>query len=87
MKDPHSVLRNPIHTEKAVRLMDKENKLLFEVHRTSKKQDIKKTFEQLFNAKVVKVNTFHTPSGEKRAYITLSKQYHAADIATKLGLM
>ena len=87
MKDPYTILKHPINTEKAVRLMDRENKLLFAVDRKAKKVDIKKTFEHLFNAKVVKVNTYTTPSGQKRAYITLSKQNPATDVATKLGLM
>ncbi len=87
MNDPYTILAHPINTEKAVRLMSAENKLLFAVARKSTKSNIKKAFETLFNAKVVKVNTYHTPDGEKRAYITLSKQNVATDVATKLGLM
>ena len=87
MNDAYTILQHPINTEKAVRLMDKENKMLFSVARKATKTQIKKAFEELFNAKVVKVNTFTTPEGEKRAYITLSKQQAATDVATKLGLM
>ena len=87
MKDPYSILSHPINTEKAVRLMDKENKILFSVAKKATKKDIKEAFEHSFNAKVIKVNTYNTPDGEKRAYITLSKQHPATDISSKLGLI
>lgn len=87
MKDAYTILQHPINTEKAVRLMDRENKLLFSISKKATKAEVKKAFEELFNAKVVKVNTYTTPDGEKRAYITLSKQHPATDVATKLGLM
>ncbi|HZX12328.1 MAG TPA: 50S ribosomal protein L23 [Candidatus Nanoarchaeia archaeon] len=85
MKDPYTILKHPITTEKVVHLADKYNKLLFAVHKNATKQAIKHSFEQLFNAKVLNVNTYTTPLGEKRAYITLSKEHSATDITTKLG--
>ncbi len=80
-----STLLYPLATEKAVRLIDEENKLVFVVARSAKKADIKKAAEEMLKAKVVKVNTFNAPNGEKRAYIQFSTP--AIDIATKLGLM
>ena len=50
-------------------------------------KQIKKSIEEIFKVKVKKVNTFYTPKGEKRAYITLSIDTPAIDIATQLGLM
>tara|TARA_Y100000034_G_C6548165_1_gene236747 strand:+ start:247 stop:507 length:261 start_codon:yes stop_codon:yes gene_type:complete len=85
--DPYQIIKNPLTTEKAVRLMESENKLLFRVDTKSKKSEIKESIEKIFKVKVKKVNTFHTPKGEKRAYITLSIDTPAIDIATQLGLM
>lgn len=85
--DNYSIIINPLTTEKAVKLMEAENKLLFRVHKKAKKPEIKKAIEDLFRVKVLKVSTFHTPRGEKRAYIKLSPENPAIDIATQLGLM
>ncbi|MBI2105696.1 50S ribosomal protein L23 [Candidatus Woesearchaeota archaeon] len=85
--DNYDIILNPLTTEKAVKLMETENKLLFRVGLKAKKSEIKKAIEEMFKVKVEKVSTFHTPSGEKRAYIKLSKENQAIDIATQLGLM
>jgi large subunit ribosomal protein L23 len=87
MKDPYSIIKNPLATEKAVRLMEAENKLIFVVDRKSKKPDIKKAVEEIFKVKVLKVNTLITAGGEKRAYVKLDPSTPAIDVATSLGLM
>lgn len=81
------VIKYPLSTEKSIRLMEAENKLIFVVDRKANKFDIKSAIEKMFNVKVVKVNTFISPNGEKRAYIKFSDETPAIDIATNLGLM
>lgn len=87
MKNPYEIIRNPLATEKAVRLMEAENKLIFVVDRKSKKPEIKKAIEELFKVKVLKINTLITPGGKKRAYTKLDPSTPAIDVATSLGLM
>ena len=87
MKNAYSVLKHPVSTEKVVRLVELENKLLFVIDMKATKKDVKKAFEEAFEVKVNKVNTFVTNRGEKRAYIQLSKESPAIDVMTKLGLM
>jgi len=87
MKDPYAILKYPLTTEKAVRLMESENKLTFIVHRKATKQDIKKAAEQLFKIKVRKVNTAILPDGSKKAYLKLAPETPARDVATNLGLL
>ncbi len=81
------VIRYPLSSEKSIRLMESENKLMFAVDRKAKKQDIKKALEELYNVKIINVNTLITPSGEKRAYVKFAEDTPAIDLATKLGLM
>jgi len=81
------VIRYPLSTEKSIRLMEAENKLVFIVERTAKKREIKAAIEKTFQVKVVKVNTEITPKGTKKAYIKLAPENLAIDVATKLGLM
>ena len=85
--DPYAVIKHPLSTEKAIRLMESENKLLFVVAKKSKKSEIKQAIEKLFNAKVKKVNMFIAHDGQKRAYVKFSPETPALDIATQLGLM
>ena len=77
----------PLATEKCIRLMESENKLIFVVDRNASKPEIKKDIEELFDVKVVKVHTLNTPDNKKKAYVKFSDESPAIDIATKLGLM
>lgn len=81
------VIKYPLSTEKSIRLMEAENKLMFVVDRKATKQSIKKAVEELFKAKVVDVNTLISPRGKKMAYVRFSAETPAIDIATNLGLM
>jgi large subunit ribosomal protein L23 len=76
-----------VMSEKASRLMEESNTLTFIVARDANKQKIKDAIENLYNVKVESVNTLITPRGEKKAMVKLSKEYKAADIATKFGLL
>jgi len=86
MNDIYKIIKYPLATEKAVRLMEAENKLLFVVDLKAKKPDIKKAIEEMFKVKVIKVNTLIT-KGKKRAYVKLHPDNPAIDIATQLGIM
>ncbi len=81
------IIKHPLATEKSIRLMEAENKLIFAVDRKATKADIKKAIEEMFKVKVVDVNTFVSSHGEKRAYVKFSANNPAIDIATQLGLM
>lgn len=81
------VIKHPLSTEKSIRLMESENKLLFVVDRRATKQEIKKAIEETFKVKVESVKTLLSMKGEKRAYVRFSPQTPAIDIATNLGLM
>ena len=81
------VIKYPLSTEKSIRLMESENKLIFVVDMRSNKQEIKQAVEKTFKVKVVKVTTLITPKAQKRAYVKLSPETPALDVATDLGLM
>jgi len=85
--DPYRVLKFPHMTEKSISLVEKENKLVFVVDRRFQKEDIKKAFEEVFKVKVDKINTMITREGKKKAFIKLKKEYSAADVAVKLGMI
>ncbi|MBI1972378.1 50S ribosomal protein L23 [Candidatus Woesearchaeota archaeon] len=80
-----NTIKNLLSTEKAVRMMEAENKLAFIVSNTATKQDIKKAIEGKFKVKVIAVNTLIMPDGRKKAYVKLAPENPALDIATQLG--
>ena len=81
------IIKYPLSTEKSIRLMESENKLIFVVDLKAKKPEIKQAIEKTFKVKVEKVTTLITPDGHKRAYVKLSAETPALDVATDLGLM
>lgn len=76
----------PISSEKAMRLIESENTMIFQTDRSSRKENIKKEFEKLFNVKVESVRTF-IRDNKKFTYIILTKEFPAIDLATKLGMI
>lgn len=80
------MILKPVTSEKAVKLIELENTILFETDRRNKKQQIKSQIEQTFNVKVAKIRT-HIKSNKKYAYAVLVKENPAIDIATKLGMI
>jgi len=85
--DVKDILQYPVMSEKAIRMLERENKVVFIVHRNANKTQIKQAFEKLFNVRVEKVNTLILPDGRKKAYIKLKKDYKASDVLSKLGLL
>ncbi len=81
------MIKTVLATEKATRLMEAENKLVFVVDKKATKEQIKNILEEMFNAKVTNVNTMIGSDAVKKAYVTFSDNTPAIDIATKLGLM
>jgi len=85
--DPYKILKYPLATEKSVKVMEAENKLIFIVNKKSTKKEIKEAVEKAFNVSVLQVNTMITNKGKKKAYIKLGIDTPALDVATQLGLI
>jgi len=83
----HPILLYPLATEKSMKLMESENKLIFVVGIKSNKHEIKEAIENEFKVKVVDVNTLISSKGRKKAYVRFADDTPAIDVATKLGLM
>ncbi|OGW14978.1 MAG: 50S ribosomal protein L23 [Nitrospinae bacterium RIFCSPLOWO2_12_FULL_45_22] len=57
MKDPYSIIKKPIITEKSTLLKEAQNKVLFQVATHANKKEIKQAIEKLFGVTVLGVNT------------------------------
>ena len=80
------MMLRPVSSEKAVKLIDLENTLLFETDRNATKTTIKKEIENLFDVKVKTVRSL-IKNNRKFAYVKLFKENPAIDIATKIGMI
>jgi len=65
MKDPYTIVKNLLRTEKGTVLLAK-NKYLFEVDRRANKLEIKKSVEDIYKVKVSSVNTVSMHGKQKR---------------------
>ena len=82
-----NALMYPIATEKAINMIERNNVVTYMVDTRSNKTQIKKEFEETFKVKVDRVNVEIEPRNRKRAYIKLSPQFKASDVALKLKLV
>ena len=81
----NNVIFHPYVTEKAMNLMENENKLEFLVRRNAKKNEIKKEVEETFEVKVESVNTRIKADG-KHAIVKLGKGYSAEELGMRIGV-
>jgi large subunit ribosomal protein L23 len=85
--DAHDIIKFPLSTEKSIRHIEFDNKLVFVVESRSTKRDIKRAVEELFKVKVMKINVQNSIQGQKRAYVKLAPNYLASDVSADLGLI
>jgi large subunit ribosomal protein L23 len=85
--DPNEVISYPLMTESASVMVERDNKLIFIVSLKAGKSDIKKAVEKLYEVKVAKVNLLITPQGVKKAFVKLTPEFRASDVAIKLGIL
>ncbi len=85
-EDALEVVYRPYVTEKTFDMLERQNKIVFLVDAKASKNKIKEAVETLYDVKVQTVNTSFTVTG-KKAYVRLSPESPASDLASKLGLV
>ncbi|PWA54923.1 ribosomal protein L25/L23 [Artemisia annua] len=85
--DYQQVLKYPIVTEAAIKLISQENTLVFMVDVRADKKDIRNAFENMLKIKTKKINTLINHDGTKKAFIQLSADNQAATVAKKLKIL
>lgn len=85
--DAYSVIKAPLATESAMRKMETCNTLVFLCDTRANKHHIRAAVKELYGVEAVKVNTLVRPDGVKKAYIRLSAEQDAMDVAGKIGFI
>ena len=66
MRDPTTIIRRLLLTEKGTALAERHNQHLFEVERRATKKEIKNAVQTLFKVTVTRVNTMNRLGKPKR---------------------
>lgn len=85
--DDLSVLRYVVMTEKAIQMIETQNKLVFIVDRRKGKSEIKRAVEKAFESRVKEINTMIDQEGRKKAFIKFREPGQAGEIAIRLGII
>ena len=81
------VLKHPFVTEKAMMMLDKNNKVQFLVSRNATKEQIKREIQKTFGQEVTNVRTIMTTHGQKKAIVSFANNKAAEEILSRLGIM
>jgi len=85
--EAHEVIKYPMMTERSVNMIENENKLVFIIDRRATKDDVKAAVKELYEVEAEAVNTLITNKGEKKAFVKLTDEYDASDVAIRLGIL
>ena len=83
--DCFEIIKYPLTTESAMKKIEDNNTLVFIVDKRANKKQIEAAVTDMYkDIKALKVNTLITPKGDKKAYVRLTQDYDALDVANKV---
>ena len=85
--DHYQILKFPLTTESAMKKIEDNNTLVFIVDIRADKKKIKDAVKKMYDIQAKKVNTLIRPDGTKKAYVRLTPDYDALDVANKIGII
>merc|ERR1712113_638637 len=85
--DKFRIIQCPVTTESAMKKIEEINTLVFLVDIKATKPKIKEAVKQMYDVQCAKVNTLIRPDGRKKAYVRLTQDYDALDVANRIGII
>lgn len=85
--DEFSIVRYPLTTESAMKQIESQSTLTFIVDVRASKPQIKAAIEKLYQVKVAQVRTLIRPDNQKKAFVRLTADYDALDVASKINIV
>jgi large subunit ribosomal protein L23Ae len=82
--DQYRIIRQPLNTETAMKKIEEHNTLTFVVDVKANKNHIKDAVKRLYDVEAFKVNTLIRPDGTKKAFVRLTADVDALDVANKV---
>ncbi|ODN84092.1 hypothetical protein, variant 1 [Cryptococcus amylolentus CBS 6039] len=85
--DQFRTIQHPLNTESAMKKIEEHNTLVFIVDLKANKRNIKDAVKKLYDVEAAKVNTLIRPDGKKKAYVRLTADFDALEVANKIGFI
>ncbi|KAI7865693.1 ribosomal protein L23/L15e core domain-containing protein [Spinellus fusiger] len=85
--DQYRIVRQPLNTETAMKKIEDHNTLTFIVDVKANKAQIKDAVKRLYDVEAAKINTLIRPDGYKKAFVRLTADVDALDVANKIGFI
>eukprot|EP01083_Nonionella_stella_P014671 41185_1 len=85
--DKYRIIRAPLTTEHAMKRIEDHNTLVFVCDLRATKPQIRMAVKQLYNVETAKLNTLIRPDGFKKAYVKLTPEHDALDVANRIGII
>mmetsp|Transcript_11096 Transcript_11096/g.23834 ORF Transcript_11096/g.23834 Transcript_11096/m.23834 type:complete len:144 (-) Transcript_11096:2055-2486(-) len=85
--DSFGVIKFPLTTESAMKKIEDNNTIVFVVDVRASKPKIKDAVRKMYDIQAAKVNTLIRPDGQKKAFVRLTQDYDALDVASKIGII
>merc|ERR1712060_775549 len=85
--DKYRIIQCPVTTESAMKKIEEINTLVFLVDIKASKPKIKEAVRAMYDVQCAKVNTLIRPDGRKKAYVHLTPDYDALDVANRIGII
>ncbi|KAG5463774.1 MAG: ribosomal protein L23/L15e core domain-containing protein [Olpidium bornovanus] len=88
--DQYRILKQPLNTETAMKVIEEHNTLVFYVDVRANKHQIKAAIKRMYDVDALKINTlirwvsFDRPDGQKKAYVRLTPDVEALEVANKI---
>ena len=79
--------RYPLTTESAMKKIEDNNTLVFITDVRANKRQIAQAVKKMYDIACAKVNTLVRPDGVKKAYVRLTQDFDALDVANKIGII
>ena len=85
--DKYAIIKYPLCTESAMKQIEDHNTLTFIVDIKANKRHIAAAVKKLYEIQIVKVNTLIRPDGLKKAYVRLTSDHEAIEVANRIGII
>jgi large subunit ribosomal protein L23Ae len=83
--DQFRTIQHPLNTESAMKKIEDHNTLVFIVDLKANKRQIKDAVKKLYDVESAKINTLIRPDGKKKAYVRLTADHDALEVANKVS--
>merc|ERR1712151_19266 len=85
--DHYQIIKFPLATESAMKKIAENNTLVFIVDVRANKYQIAEAVQSMYDIESMKINPLIRPDGNKKAFVRLSGDIEALEVANKIGII